>query len=133
MGTKELVEMARSLAAQIDPMLIGGRDAELLNGLSDAIERLERERDEARAAARMYEATAKEAAKGLECLSGIDEAWDAFGTRGNRKVLTLAEQISSLDRELDAAESENATLRARVADLKKALEWAGLRPEDFKA
>jgi hypothetical protein len=47
MDTKELVEMARSLAAQIDPMLIGGRDAALLNGLADTIERLERERDDA--------------------------------------------------------------------------------------
>lgn len=116
----------------------------------DAIERLERERDEAHASARMYEATAKEAARGLECLSDIDEAWDAFGTHGNRKALTLAEQISSVVRELDEAQNaaafhehnwqqerdlklslvaELSTLRARVARLEEALERIASRTQ----
>jgi len=75
------------------------------------------ERDEWKSAAGMYEATAKEAARGLECLNDIDEAWDAFGTAGNRKALTLAEQIASRERELDDA-------NARVARLEKALRRA---------
>lgn len=41
--TKELVEKARRLVAQIDPLLIGGRDAALLNGLADAAETAESE------------------------------------------------------------------------------------------
>lgn len=88
---------------------------------ADTIERLERERDAATANARMYEATSKEAARGLECLSDIDDAWDAIGTRGNRKALTLAEQISSLTRELNDSEVEAAALRSRVARLEEAL------------
>ena len=44
-----------------------------------------------------------EAEKAFGADDAIAEAWDAFGTRGNPKVLTLAEQISSIIRELDAA------------------------------
>ena len=44
-----------------------------------------------------------EAEKAFGADDAIAEAWDAFGTRGNPKVLTLAEQISSISRELDAA------------------------------
>ena len=53
--TKELVELARKLSAQIDPTFVGGRDANLLNKLADTIESLERERDEAREAAAFHE------------------------------------------------------------------------------
>jgi len=81
----------------------------------------ERQLAEARADAKLFEATAKEAARGLECLNDIDEAWDAFGTAANRGTLTLAEQISSVSRELDAAETERDRLAAEVARLREAL------------
>lgn len=81
----------------------------------------ERQLAEARADAKLFEATAKEAARGLECLNDIDEAWDAFGTAANRGTLTLAEQISSVSRELDAAETERDRLAAEVERLREAL------------
>lgn len=73
--------------------------------LTAQVERLEGERDEWKANSSLYEKTAQEAARGLECLSDIDEAWDAFGTAGNRGTLTLAEQISSTIRDAEAAEA----------------------------
>jgi hypothetical protein len=105
MDTKELVEMARSLAAQIDPMLIGGRDAALLNGLADTIERLERERDRYRS--------------GLEVLATSFYKDDQHQDYA-KHVLGDA-QIS--------AESELTTLRARVAKMEEALKRIS-RPHD---
>lgn len=122
MDTKELVNRLRKIADA--SRRADGTDIPLgqdLRAANDVIQRLERERDEANANARMYEATAKEAARGLECLSDIDDAWDAIGTRGNRKALTLAEQISSLARELDDAETGATTLRSRVAKMEGVL------------
>lgn len=84
------------------------------------LERVKREREEWQANSQMYEATAKEAARGLECLNEIDEAWDAFGTAGNRKALTLAEQIASQGRELEALESTLAKEREEKERLEAA-------------
>lgn len=133
MDTKELVARLRRASRLVylaTEDLVANDISAKLTSAADTIERLERERDEANANARMYEATAAEAARGLECLSDIDDAWDAIGTRGNRKALTLAEQISSLDRELDAAESELATLRARVVRLEDSdRDWGRLHQQ----
>lgn len=78
--------------------------ADALAALQQQLDEARAERDEWKASSKMFEATAAEAARGLECLSEIDDAWDAFGSAGNRKVLTLAEQIASRERELEAAE-----------------------------
>lgn len=75
-----------------------------LEALQQQLDEARAERDEWKASSKLFEATAAEAARGLECLSEIDDAWDAFGSAGNRKVLTLAEQIASRERELEAAE-----------------------------
>lgn len=48
-------------------------------------------------------------------LGDIDHAWEAFGTAGNRGALTLAEQIGSLDRELDAALDRATSAEAALA------------------
>lgn len=101
--------------------------ASVIASQDERIASLERDRDEARADAKMYEATAKEAARGLECLTDIDEAWDVLGTAGNRGALTLAEQIASRERELEAAEARADALAAVVrALLKCEYDGAGL-------
>ena len=51
----------------------------------------------------------------------IDEAWEAFGTAGNRRVITLAEQISAADRD---AEARATQAEAREAGLREALRRA---------
>ncbi len=48
-------------------------------------------------------------------LDVIDEAWEAFGTAGNRGALTLAEQISSLDRELDSVDASATKAESGLA------------------
>lgn len=148
MDTKELVERLRQTSRLVylaTEESVANDISSKLASAADAIALLERERDDALATSGMYEATAKEDAKSLKCLSDIDDAWDAFGTRGNRKTLTLAEQISSLGRELDEAleagafhehnwrqerdlklrlVAELTTLRARVERLEEALRHA---------
>ena len=47
-----------------------------------------------------------EAEKAFGADDAIADAWDAIGTRGNPQVLSLAEQVSSIIRELDAALAE---------------------------
>lgn len=88
--------------------------------LRGQVERAERELDAVR----------KESAKGFDALADIDEAWDAFGSGGNRKVLTLAEQISSQARELDDALAQLAAAERALASKDgvqvKALEWDNL-------
>ena len=97
MDTKELVELARKLSAQIDPTFVGGRDANLLNKLADAIERLERERDEQReckeharkcCAEATAEATTFRArlAKMEEALRAIDAKVVELGLAAQRKA-----------------------------------------------
>lgn len=49
-------------------------------------------------------------------LDSIDEAWEAFGTAGNRGALTLAEQIGSQSRELEAAEARAIKAEAALVD-----------------
>ncbi len=72
----------------------------------------------------------RESEKGFDALADIDEAWDAFGTAGNRKALTLAEQITSQGRELDDALDKLAAAERALASKDgvqvKALEWDNL-------
>jgi hypothetical protein len=49
------------------------------------------------------EGVEREAAKCFAAQQEIDVAWDAFGASGNRKTLSLAEQIASHQREVDDA------------------------------
>ena len=56
------------------------------------------------------EAVQREAAKCFSAQEEIEAAWDAFGTSGNRQVLTLAEQIASHQREVDDARAALAKL-----------------------
>lgn len=84
-----------------------------------------------RATANMYEATAREEAKGLECLSDIDDAWEAFGSRGNRKALTLAEQIGSLLREMEGAEADRDDARRKLFPYADATEISGMSWNGF--
>lgn len=76
-----------------------------------------------------------EAEKAFGADDAIAEAWDAFGTRGNPKVLTLAEQISSIIRELDAAmdarpvaEVQAEAVAGAVAQMREALRKLGVIP-----
>lgn len=114
---KELIDALppAPVGAPVLPLLAIRRSD--ITALIDAYEAVKAERDEWKASSAMYEKTAAEGVRGLECLSDIDEAWDAFGSAGNRGALTLAEQIASLTRDAEAAE-------ARVAELTEALEWA---------
>ncbi len=71
----------------------------------------------------------RESEKGFDALSDIDEAWYAFGTGGNRKALTLAEQISSQGRELDDALDKLAAAERALASkdgVREAVEWDNL-------
>ena len=82
------------------------------------------ERDEWKSQA---DAVAGEAQKCFAAQNEIDEAWDAFGTRGNPKTLSLSEQVSSIQRELDEAlaRAEKAE-RERDAALAGAVEVRAL-------
>lgn len=84
------------------------------------IAKLTTERDEMKSAWQSAERRVEEAVRGLDYLNEIDDAWDAFGTAGNRGHLSLAEQISAQGVELDKAydriielENELAVCRAR--------------------
>ena len=61
-----------------------------------------------------------EAEKAFGADEEIAEAWDAIGTRGNPRVLSLPEQISSIIRELDAALDAEAAITP--ADAQAALD-----------
>lgn len=60
------------------------------------------------------EAVQREAAKCFSAQEEIEAAWDAFGTSGNRQVLTLAEQIASHQREVDDARAALAKLEGKT-------------------
>jgi len=47
----------------------------------------------------------------------LDEAWAASPYPDNRKHLSMAEQMSSLDTELEGLRDENSRLRATIADM----------------
>lgn len=58
----------------------------------------------------------RECSDGLDALSDIDDFWEACPYPENRKHLSPAEQISSLDNELNAAHDENARLRGLIEE-----------------
>ena len=113
----EMIRLRPSRSPAISQMA-NWRDT--IAALQQQLDEARAERDEWKASSKMFEATAAEAARGLECLSEIDDAWDAFGSAGNRKVLTLAEQIASRERELEAAE---LALSARDAPTDEKTKW----------
>lgn len=78
-----------------------------------------------------HERVCQEAASCFGAANEIDAAWEAIGTRGNRGALALDEQVSSLLRELDAAEDERDALRALLPSLIAAAE--GTAPEEMIA
>ena len=59
--------------------------------------------DKLRAVEAERDALRIEARRCFDAQHEIDDTWDAIGTRGNPQALTLAEQVSSIIRELDAA------------------------------
>lgn len=65
----------------------------------------------------------RECSDGLDALSDIDDFWEACPYPDNRKHLSPAEQISSLDSELNKAHDENAHLRER---LKAIVDWCDI-------
>lgn len=76
---------------------------------------------------------AAEARDGLAALEEIDACWDAYGTAGNRKNLSLSEQVASTLRELEdalhdygnadseakSAEADNEDLNAALAEARR--------------
>lgn len=64
----------------------------------------------------------RECSDGLDALTVIDEFWEASPYPENRKHLSPAEQISSLDNELNAAHDENARLRGIIEEAQRCLE-----------
>lgn len=95
------------------------------NAAADAITALRAERDAWKA---QCEAVQREAEKCFSAQEEIDAAWDAFGTSGNRKVLSLAEQIASHQREVDEARAAYARGEHDAGDeyLRKASVWRSL-------
>ena len=91
--------------------------------IAEGFAAIKAERDDWKSSSAMCQRTAAEAARGLEALTDIDDAWDAFGTGGNRKTLTLAEQIASLDREKEASEAECERLRDALTRAREVF-WA---------
>lgn len=79
---------------------------------SDLLAAAEAERDGWR---KEHERVCQEAADCFGNADEIDAAWDAIGTRGNKATLSLDEQVSSLLRELEAAEAERDALREALA------------------
>lgn len=83
------------------------------------IEEVEGERDEAKADRNAHAdhvlRVAREADDGMAALDDMDAAWEATGEIGNRKHLTLAEQIGSIVRERDAADARALSAEAAQA------------------
>lgn len=64
----------------------------------------------------------RECSDGLDALSDIDDFWEACPYPDNRKHLSPAEQISSLDCELNAAHDENARLLGLIEEAVRCLD-----------
>lgn len=93
--------------------------------LTERVRVLEGERDEAirdrNAHAEHVLRVAKEAEDGMAALEEIDRTWEAIGIPNNRKIVTLPEQIASIQRERDEAEARAEALERRAGELEGAL------------